>query len=247
MRENRVGRPAASEPDAGDLALADREAGTMLVELLVALALLALTALFIGQGIAAVRDMAPAGRRIEAAMQAAPVRDHLRQTLGEALPAPPGGTAPGLRGDASAMEFLAPRDPLLETDGVGRVVLALEEAPDGFALVERRRMERSPGEARGAEPGDATVLLRGIAAARFSYAAPIEDEGPQWREAWNRTDALPALVRIEVTFRDAARRFRPLVIHPATTGRHIDQRPENKGLLTDPAAGEGQPRVTLDP
>ncbi|WP_156419485.1 hypothetical protein [Aureimonas sp. AU12] len=238
---------APSDPAAEDWGPAGSEAGTMLVELLVALALLSLTALFIAQGIVTVRDMAPAGRRIDAAAEAAPVRDHLQRTLGEALATLPGGGAASFRGTSSAMEFLAPRDSVLEVGGVGRVVLALEETHDGFALVERRQIERSPDDTVRTDRDDPTVLLRAIASARFSYAAPVRGEEPQWREDWNEATAWPALVRIEVTFRDAARRFRPLLVHPATTGRSVDLSPQNKGLLTDPAAKEGQPRATLTP
>lgn len=189
------------------------EAGTTLVELLVALALLALIALFIGEGIASLRAMAPVARRIEAAGDAALVRDHLRQTLGEALSRLPGSEAP-FQGQAQRVAFLAPGDTFLEVGGVSQIVLSIEAGANGLDLVETRRVQRDTG----AEPAARTLLLSGIDNAAFAYAPPITGEAPDWRAEWGDAVTPPALVRLDVRLRDAARALPSLVVHPGSFG-----------------------------
>ena len=201
----------------------DPEGGTTLVELLVALALLALIALFIGEGIASLRAMAPVARRIEAAGDVALVRDHLRQTLGEALARLPGGDAP-FRGRAQRLAFLAPGDPFLEVGGVSQILITIEPGASGLDLVETRRVQRGTG----AEPGARTLLLSGIESAGFSYAPPITGDAPDWRPDWDAAGAPPALVRLDLTMKDGARPLPPLVVHPGNAGSGGEHRPAPK-------------------
>lgn len=199
-------------PSKGQASPDDPEAGTTLIELLVALALLALIALFIGEGIAAIRAMAPVARRIEAAGDVALVRDHLRQMLGEALASIPGGDAP-FRGRAQRLTFLAPTDPFLEVGGISQIDIALEAGASGLDLVEIRRVQRGTG----AEPGGRTLLLSGIESARFSYAPPIAGDAPDWRPAWDAAGDPPALIRLDIAL-EGARPLPPLVVHPGNAG-----------------------------
>jgi len=216
--------PASISPIDDD----DAEAGTTLVELLVVLALMALIALFIGQGIDAVRRMSPLAGRIDAAAEMALMRDHLVRSVGEALADLPLGGAAPFDGTQAAMRFLAPSDPMLEVDGIQRVTLALAAAPGGLDLVETRGVARGDLAIDAALPGETrTVLIRGIRAARFAYAdMPPEGEGePDWRPRWHARGLSPALVRIEVELPPGdTRRFAPLLIHPVASMAVADER-----------------------
>ena len=190
----------------------DPEAGTTLVELLVALALLSLIALFIGQGIDAIRQMAPVGRRIEAAMDMEAAREHLRRTLGEAV-ADLGlaGGAP-FDGASEALRFLAPADPILEIGGLNAVTLMLAPiAGGGFDMVERREV----ASGNLALSGSLTVLVSGVRSLRLRYGEAGPDGSILWRETWRQRGVLPALVSIELDFPASdRRRFAPLLVHP---------------------------------
>jgi general secretion pathway protein J len=208
----------------------DPEAGTTLVELLVVLALMALIALVVGQGLDTVRRMSPLAGRIDAAAETALVHDHLMRSVGEALADLPLAGAAPFDGTQAAMRFLAPSDPVLEVDGIQRVTLSLAAAPNGLDLVETRGVARGDLAIDAALPGETrTVLLRGIRAARFAYAdAPLEGEGegePDWRPEWHARGLSPALVRVEVEFLPKdSRRFAPLLIHPAASTAVADKR-----------------------
>lgn len=194
------------------------EAGTTLVELLVVLALMALIALFMGEGLRAARVMAPLGARIDASAEVAVVRDHLARTLSEALSDLPLGSAAPFIGGPDAVRFLAPADPVLEVDGIQRVTLGLAPGPRGFDLVERRGVARGDLGPDAPLPGETrTVLLSGIEALRLSYAEPARpsDAGPNWQANWSALGLAPALVRVEVAFPPGdTRRFAPLLVHP---------------------------------
>lgn len=189
------------------------EAGFTLVELLVALALLALIAIFIGEGVAAIRAMVPFAGRIAAATEIAAVRDHLRRTIGEAVAVVPANEADALVGAPDALRFFAPADPLLEAGGLNRIDLGLEPGSAGrLDLVERRAI------ARGAQTGAgvANVLLTDVAGLSFRFARAVVESGPpDWRENWHK-DGLPALVSLEILLRPGdGRRIAPLLVHPA--------------------------------
>ncbi len=202
----------------------DDEAGTTLVELLVALALLSLIALFIGEGIGAVRRMAPVGQRIDQGMELTAAREHLRRTLGEAV-ADLGlvGGAPFLGGPAQ-LRFLAPADPILEIGGLNAVTLALAPRQGGGLDFVERRDIASGDLALGASR---TVLVPDVRSLRFAYGEATADKGFAWREEWRRTGALPALVAIELEFGPAdRRRFARLLVHPVASPLPEDgQRP----------------------
>lgn len=194
------------------------EAGTTLVELLVVLGLMALIALFIGQGVGAVRVMAPLSGRIDAAAEVAAVRDHLARTIGEAMADLPLAAAAAFTGEAQALRFLAPADPVLEVDGIQRITLGLAPGTRGVDLVELRGVARGDLAPDAPLPGETrTVLLPGIRALSLSYAAPAKagEAAPDWASRWSAIGSTPALVRVAIEFPAGdTRRFPPLVVHP---------------------------------
>ncbi|WAJ27831.1 hypothetical protein [Antarcticirhabdus aurantiaca] len=188
----------------------DGEAGTTLVELLVAMALLSLVALFIGEGIHAIRRMAPVAARLAGADEVAAVRQHLNAVIGEAVASLPLGAVARLDGTGAAVRFVAPADPLLEAGGLSQITLSAEPGPGGrLALVERRAVARA-----GASPvGEPVVLLDGIAGLRLAYRGAAH---AGWSDTWDGTGGtLPALLQIQMDLPPGdPRRFAPLLVHP---------------------------------
>jgi general secretion pathway protein J len=195
------------------------QSGMTLVELVVALALLALIvgalAGALGTGLnasAAVEARAGASETLRVAQTA------LRRHLGQARPAVWRAGAReqiAFAGDAAAVGFVAPMPPWPGSGGFYLVRVGLEDRPEGRALVLRRvptAGERSDfGFAGGSE---ATVLAEGVAAIRWSYFG-VEDgaRAPAWRADWRGQRHLPRLVRLDLQFRDsAAPAWPPLVI-----------------------------------
>lgn len=188
------------------------EAGTTLVELLVAVALLSLLALFALQGVAALRAVAPVTARIVGAEERAAVAAHLRRSLSEVVARAPDGAALPFEGNSDALRFLAPADPLLEGGGLVRVTLRAEADGAGvLALVERREPLGRPA----APPPEPVVLLRPVGALRLSYADASGGE-TRWLDRWEEAGrGLPALARLRVDLPGAARPL-DLLVHPAS-------------------------------
>ncbi|WP_056503945.1 type II secretion system protein [Aureimonas sp. Leaf454] len=188
------------------------EAGMTLVELLVAMALLSLIALFALQGIGSLRWAAPIAGRLDAAEEASLVAAHLRRTFGEAVALLPDGTPAALIGTPDSVRFLAPADPLLESGGIAAITLSVEPAADDtLVLAERRK----PSRLQQDEKRDANILLRGVKALRLAYGATNEDGSPEWRADWSDPAlGTPALVRIELERADGKGRGLDLIVHP---------------------------------
>lgn len=231
-------REPGSDDRARDEEHGHGEAGTTLVELLVVLALMALIALFMGEGIRAARIMAPLGQRIDASAEVAAVRDHLARTLSEALSDLPLGAAAPFTGEPDAARFLAPADPVLEVDGIQRVTLGLAPGPRGFDLVELRGVARGDIGPDAPLPGETrTVLLSGVEGLSLSYAAPASPGAggrgarePDWQARWSSVGLAPALVRVEIALPPGdTRRFAPLVVHPMASPA-----PSNERTAPDP-------------
>ncbi|WP_132251218.1 prepilin-type N-terminal cleavage/methylation domain-containing protein [Methylobacterium segetis] len=192
------------------------EAGFSLVEMLVALALVALLSLLLLQGVwtatRVARLLADAER--QAAVQAA--RDHLRRTLEDAVGEVAGGRRATFSGRPDGVTLVTAAERLVETGGQVRVDLAAAAGARGLDLLERRGLDRgAAAEAVLAEP-----LLRGIAALRVRYYGR---RGPtplaSWGETWTTPDRLPALVSVEVAFpAEDGRRWMPLLV-PVAAGR----------------------------
>ena len=178
--------------------------GFTLVEMLVALTLLALlAAMLLGALRFGVRSWDGAAARTEERDETAAAQGVLRALLSEASTPGPGAAPLMLVGDSRSLTFVAPwmRGP--GGDGLHRFTLSVA----GDALI----FAWAPED--GASAGGTRALLEGVAEMRVAYfgaAAPAAP--PLWRDRWEEGRDPPRLVRIEVAFVDRVRTWPPLVV-----------------------------------
>jgi hypothetical protein len=180
------------------------EAGVTLVEMLVVIGLMALIAVFMAGGMAAVKAALPMNAAIARSDELALARDHLRQTVSEAIAQSLLRQDLYFEGDLQKLGFVAVADPLFEAPGLVRVRLAAEIVDGALALVERRQLDR---EGDTAETG-AAVLVSGIAGISFRYY-----RAGQPVAAIRQGEPLPDRIEIGLAFPPGdRRRFLPMEI-----------------------------------
>lgn len=184
------------------------ERGMTLIELVVALALLALIvgglAGALGVGVrasAAVEERAQQGEALRAAQTT------LRRYIAQARPVRWRAGAReqiGFMGEAEAIGFTAVMPPYPGAGGLYLVRVGLENAANGMALVLRRAQtagERQNFDIAGSP--DATVLIDGVAGLRWSYFGQEDGaQKPAWRANWRGQRHLPMLARLDLKMRD---------------------------------------------
>lgn len=176
-------------------------AGFTLVELLVALALLALTVALLPGTLRLGARAWEARGELEQAGEVGLAFHAIEQKLLGALPiyesgGEAGGVGLAFRGDAQTLSFVA----------------ASENGPAGAGLY-RWQLGPATGQTTGllmgiglhlagapATVGETRTLLRDGSAVRFRYrgAQPTGSEPAEWHEAWTRSDALPELVEMRI-------------------------------------------------
>lgn len=198
---------------------ANTQSGMTLIELVVALGLLALlvgslaAALGVSaRGSVAIETRAEHGEALRVAQQT------LRRYLTQARPV---RTLVGQReqavfaGEAEAVGFVGVMPPWPSGGGLYRVLLSVQDTDAGRALVLTRQV--TVGEAASFEFGtaaDQAVIISGISALRWSYYG-LDPSGRQgaWRASWRGERDLPRLVRLEIVFADpAAPAWPPMVV-----------------------------------
>jgi general secretion pathway protein J len=190
-----------------------RSAGFTLVELLVAITLLALVsaALFGGLRFGA-RAWESAADRIERDGEIEAVQELLRRTLSEASDLAE-AEADSMVGTADGLSFFAPLPRHAGAGGIGRYRLELDKGGRLLIAWEPRR----PGAAVAAPPaGEPTIILADVERISIGYfgAAANANEAPEWRDRWSGP-LLPRLLRIDLQFKqDDPRRWPELVIAP---------------------------------
>ena len=195
------------------------QAGMTLVELVVALGLLALV---VGSLAAALGVSARGSVAIESKVEQGEALRVAQQTLRRYLSqARPVRTLVGQReqaifvGEAEAVGFVGVMPPWPSGGGLYRVLLSVEDTGAGRALTLTRQV--TVGEAPSFEFGasaDRAVLLSGISALRWSYYG-VDPSGRQgsWRPSWRGERELPRLVRLEIAFVDpTAPAWPPLIV-----------------------------------
>jgi general secretion pathway protein J len=190
-----------------------RQAGFTLLELMVAMALLALLGLVLAGGM---RFGLQAWNRLDATLdRGEPIalsQVLLRRTLEQALPLP-AAAAPGViafAGGNSGLRFIAPLPERAAGPGLHQVTIGLEPSEAGFALV----LSWQPLDGAGA--GGRKSLLDGILAGHFRYYGDAADGRPaDWQEDWSNARALPRLVALDLSFKDRRIAWPPLMIAPA--------------------------------
>ena len=202
----------------------DGESGLTLVELLVALVLMALIAVMMSGGIRfGVRAWEAADARVEDDTRIQAVQALLRRQFNRAYPAIGADARKrsqvDFEGRANSLRFITALPAHLSPGG--RSVVALEGAADDVpALILRWRPHR-PGfgddddEAAGAdgEWAEEHVLIEGIEGMEFAYfGAEKPGDDPRWFDDWQERRTLPTLVRLRLSFAEDDRRTWPELV-----------------------------------
>lgn len=182
------------------------QAGFTLAELLIALAILGLLAVFWAGSLQfGVQAWSQANSGVIARDEVMRTQDVLRRVLRNAIPpASPrdrfGDARYRMTGEASRLEFATTLP-----DGIGshasvRVVLALEPGGDAKDLVMTIAGTALAAEQDAVEAPDRIVLLRGVRDALFEYRGLGASE---WSSSWSDGVHLPALISLTMTFADS--------------------------------------------
>lgn len=191
------------------------DSGFTLFEMLVTLALMALIAGFIAGGLQFGRRTWEATRQIDRLAPSLAVREVLRSGLAGTLAIPSVASDQsltlGFSGTSSAVEFIAVAPGQARQDGLEKWRLAFT---GGRSLTLERAdfAQRVPGG--GVAGADMRhVLLEGVESLAIRYFGATGDgEAKQWHRAWNRSDRLPELIGIALTFPDGDLRSWPELI-----------------------------------
>ncbi len=199
-----------------------RQAGFTLVELLVAMTLLAFLSITLFGGLRF------GARSWEAVVDSSAERDHiastqtfLRDRLGQLTRPGPAGPRRlddegRLDGGPERLEFIAPWLSALSLGGLYRFTLWHEDTGDGRLMLSWQPAEADPDALE--ELGDLAgerILLDGVAEFSLSYyGAPDEDAEPEWLDQWENPDAPPLLVRVDLAFADARRVWPVFIVAP---------------------------------
>jgi general secretion pathway protein J len=190
--------------------------GFTLLELLIALSLLALMALYLSAGIGTGRRVWETRASIEDRETLTAVREFLRQRIEETWPAHKRLASDEIRlvfdGSEDRLEFVSPLEAGANWSGLYQFVIRaggegqvrnLEIAGDLF-----RPQEQSTA-AKFHRP-----LLVAVEAIHFAYfGSPSPDSPPVWSSTWPPAQGMPYLVRIKVDFPEGdPRRWSDLII-----------------------------------
>ncbi len=185
----------------------NRDAGFTLIEIVVALALLALMIAMLPATLHMGRRAWETGDLIERREDLFAARSFLERTLGEAMPVyarlPSGGTGIAFRGDPASLEFVAPSSAGPAGGGLYRYALwstRSQESPNALFL-SANPFQVGPSAPPGAPAAPETrILVRRLDAARLRYFGRVsrQQDAPQWTDTWDRNDALPDLVELSL-------------------------------------------------
>ena len=204
-----------------------RQAGFTLVELLVAMTLLAFLSITLFGGLRfgarsweAVVDSSAGRDRI------ASTQTFLRDRLGQlTLPGPAelrqsgddgGLDGGGLDGGPDRLEFTAPWLSALSLGGLYRFTLWHEDTGNGRLMLRWQPAEADPDALE--ELGDLAgerVLLDGVAEFALSYYGAADAEASmEWLDQWDNPGAPPHLVRVDLAFADTRLVWPDFVVAP---------------------------------
>ena len=186
------------------------EAGFSLVEVIVALALLALMAAMLAGIVNGSRQVFGMLLRNDAANSTGPVQTYLRSVFSQALVVAsdaPQARLSGLTGQPGHVVFTTSYAGRGQLEGVYLVDLGLHPSLDGSAgydLVATRSLAR--GRSEDGTPLSAatqrTALLTHVAHLSLAYYGrrDLSSEDWLWLDEWPFPDRLPSLVRVDVVF-----------------------------------------------
>jgi general secretion pathway protein J len=179
-----------------------RQSGFTLMEVLIALTLLALILVVLFSTLRLAGTSWDAGTaRAEHNNEMRLVHNLIRRALGQAQPIllpSPSGTTLTFSGDGTAVRFTAPLPAQAGISGLYLMSLEVQDNGADKSLLLRRQQYR-PDLLELDTEAESTVLLEGISEASFSY---FGSQGPYeplvWTEQWEPSMRMPQLVRLSI-------------------------------------------------
>jgi general secretion pathway protein J len=188
-----------------------RNRGFTLVELVLAMALLAVMMLLLYSGLSfALRswDAGEAGGRQTADRRIG--ENFLRRELTELFPMrwkDPMTLKFAFEGDARRLRFVSSRPAGISQGGLSLVGLAVEPTAPGRPgdLVMRRAMpDDDAKDFRPLDAAEAKVLIAGVDEVKFEYFGAENDfTQPQWTDKWGYEARIPEMIRVRIKTADA--------------------------------------------
>jgi general secretion pathway protein J len=191
------------------------EAGFTLLELLVALTILALLVTLLSGGLrfgARVWEARLGSSDELSAMEAA------QGLMRRIIAAAPASTGHGeeatvlFRGAPASMRFVGPAPALAMPEGLYEIVL-LQRNGDLVLTWNAFRSDKGAMSIRAGE----RVLLSGLSDVQFAY----RDNKARWTSNWSARDAPPTLVRVSFDFANGGRQWPDLLVAPPVTAAGI--------------------------
>jgi prepilin-type N-terminal cleavage/methylation domain-containing protein len=183
------------------------DAGFTLVELLIALALLAVLSTLLLTATLGLRQVLTRIEQSEAEPAIARIADHMRRTAEGIRPIRQSnstGIGSLLDGTETTMRFTTGYAPMGQVAGLYEVEWNVRRgsAGDMQTLVETRRLYRPPvpqSEAQPARPETTVTLLQGIASLSFRYWGTNDASSTaSWLPNWKGALSLPPLISLEI-------------------------------------------------
>ncbi len=194
------------------------QGGFTLLELLIAITLLAMLSIMLLGGMRlGGRVWERSVKEIDQTDETRIARDFIRTALSSAYPlldkSDPTHPAVSFIGQATSLRFLAPMPQTLGLAGFAQMSLYVEEVGDTRRLILALRPELAFEDAKSPAP---SVLLSKIQSAELSYFGAEEvGKTPVWQDHWKSAIALPKLIRLRVIFAEGDTRPWPdLVVAP---------------------------------
>jgi general secretion pathway protein J len=180
------------------------ERGFTLLELLIAVSLLALLMALLTAGLrAGTHNMTRQTERLDRASRSVLVETFLRTELADARPM----TTPASRSSAIAfvgredgVTFVGPSPASVATGGLQMLSIDFEKegAERGDVIAD---WQAYGGDGAAASPRRSLLLVH-VRRAIFAYFAAEPGEAPSWHSSWENQTVLPSLVRLSVEFSD---------------------------------------------
>jgi general secretion pathway protein J len=186
-----------------------RDDGFTLLEMLVALVLLSLTASLLTVSLQTGRTALNAVNRINVATPIAATQTYLRQAFAQSFAQPrsiaTSAASSGFTGSSQGVTFSTTHAPQGQYEGLYRVEIGLValEQRGAFDLNLAQVLWRPPATDSAPPPliRRTTQLLGNVASVGFAYFGDMDDDaGASWHNEWRHAIKLPSLVALDVTF-----------------------------------------------